>query len=138
MNLRLLCNIPHLQARQRAHCNVPAVSGTAHSWGISNSARYQRRGIIFRIGRTKWHARHPYYNDGSGAVQEVLPEIRPIGLGAPVITIGRHPDNIVVSKHPQVSPTMPAYSRSRRPIASSTSAVPTTPISMGNAFRIKL
>src|SRR5262249_25125789 len=36
-------------------------------------------------------------------VQEVLPEIHPIPLGAPVITIGRAPDNMVVLNHPQVS-----------------------------------
>lgn len=34
---------------------------------------------------------------------ERLPEIHPIPLGAPVITIGRAPDNVVVLNHPQVS-----------------------------------
>jgi ABC transport system ATP-binding/permease protein len=40
-----------------------------------------------------------------GAVTEldVVPEVPPIRLNAPVITIGRFPNNMVVLKHPQVS-----------------------------------
>jgi ABC-type multidrug transport system ATPase subunit/pSer/pThr/pTyr-binding forkhead associated (FHA) protein len=61
------------------------------------------RGDIFRIGDEHGTLVTLAYNDGSGAAQEVLPEIRPIPLGAPVITIGRHPSNMVVLNHPQVS-----------------------------------
>src|SRR5579875_590466 len=43
------------------------------------------------------------YNDGSGAAQETKTEMRPLPLGAAVITIGRAPDNMVVLSHPQVS-----------------------------------
>ncbi len=43
------------------------------------------------------------YNDGSGATQDVVPEIRPIPLGARELTLGRLHDNTVVLNHPQVS-----------------------------------
>ena len=61
------------------------------------------RGDIFRIGDEHGTLVTLTFNDGSGAVQEVLPEIRPIPLGAPVITLGRQPNNTVVLNHPQVS-----------------------------------
>ena len=61
------------------------------------------RGDIFRIGDEDGTLVTLTYNDGSGAVQDFVPEVRPIPLGAPVITIGRHPDNMVVLSHPQVS-----------------------------------
>jgi len=61
------------------------------------------RGDIFRIGDEHGTLVTLTYNDGSGAIQDVVPEIRPIPLGAPEITIGRLPDNIVVLSHPQVS-----------------------------------
>ncbi len=61
------------------------------------------RGDIFRIGDEHGTLVTLTFNDGSGAVQEVVPEIRPIQLGAPTITIGRLPDNTVVLNNPQVS-----------------------------------
>src|SRR5207248_3597682 len=61
------------------------------------------RGDIFRIGDEHGTLVTLTFNDGSGAVQEVVPEIHPIRLGAPVITIGRHQDNMVVLNNPQVS-----------------------------------
>ncbi len=61
------------------------------------------RGDVFRISDEHGSFVTLTYNDGSGAVQDVIPEIRPIQLGAPVITIGRLPDNVVVLNHPQVS-----------------------------------
>ena len=61
------------------------------------------RGDIFRIGDEHGTLVTLTYNDGSGAVQDVVSEARPIPLGAPVITIGRLPDNMVVLGHPQVS-----------------------------------
>lgn len=61
------------------------------------------RGDIFRIGDEHGTMVTLAFNDGSGAAQEVLPEIRPIPLGAPVITLGRLRDNMVVLDHPQVS-----------------------------------
>lgn len=61
------------------------------------------RGDIFRIGDEHGTLVTLTFNDGSGAVQEVVPEIRPIQLGAPTITIGRHQDNTVVLNNPQVS-----------------------------------
>ena len=61
------------------------------------------RGDIFRIGDEHGTLVTLTYNDGSGAVQEIVPEIRPIPLGAPVITLGRLPDNMVVLNHPQIS-----------------------------------
>jgi ABC transport system ATP-binding/permease protein len=61
------------------------------------------RGDIFRIGDEHGTLVTLTYYDGSTALQEVLPEIRPIPLGAPLIRLGRHPDNSVVLDHPQVS-----------------------------------
>ncbi len=61
------------------------------------------RGDIFRIGDEHGTLVTLTYNDGSGAVQDIVPEVRPIPLGAPVITIGRMPENMVVLSHPQVS-----------------------------------
>jgi ABC-type multidrug transport system ATPase subunit len=61
------------------------------------------RGDVFRISDENGTFVTLTYNDGSGMAQEVLPDIRPIPLGAPVITIGRAPDNTVVLNHPQVS-----------------------------------
>jgi len=61
------------------------------------------RGDVFRISDENGTFVTLTYNDGSGMAQEVLPEIRPIPLGAPVITLGRAQDNAVVLNHPQVS-----------------------------------
>ncbi len=61
------------------------------------------RGDFFRIGDEHGTLVTISYNDGSGASQDIVQEIRPIPLGAPVITIGRISDNMVVLNHPQVS-----------------------------------
>jgi ABC-type multidrug transport system ATPase subunit/pSer/pThr/pTyr-binding forkhead associated (FHA) protein len=61
------------------------------------------RGDIFRIGDEHGTLVTLTFNDGSGAPQDILPEIRPIPLGAPLLTIGRAPDNTMVLNHPQVS-----------------------------------
>ncbi|HEY4387018.1 MAG TPA: ATP-binding cassette domain-containing protein, partial [Ktedonobacteraceae bacterium] len=62
-----------------------------------------KRGDVIRISDENGTFVSLAYNDGSGAPQEVIPEIRPIPLGAPVITLGRLPDNNVILNHPQVS-----------------------------------
>ncbi|MDQ6661927.1 MAG: FHA domain-containing protein, partial [Chloroflexota bacterium] len=61
------------------------------------------RGDIFRIGDEHGTLITLTFNDGSGAPQDIIPEIHPIPLGVPVITLGRLPDNTVVLNHPQVS-----------------------------------
>ena len=61
------------------------------------------RGDIFRIGDEHGSVVTLTYNDGSAAAQDIVSEIRPIPLGAPQISLGRHPDNAVVLNHPQVS-----------------------------------
>ncbi len=61
------------------------------------------RGDFFRIADEHGSFVTLTYNDGSGAAQETVPEIKPFQLGAAVITIGRAPDNMVVLNHPQVS-----------------------------------
>jgi ABC-type multidrug transport system ATPase subunit/pSer/pThr/pTyr-binding forkhead associated (FHA) protein len=73
---------------------------------IAGDEKFRRvltRGDIFRISNEDGTFVTLSYNDGSGAVQEALPEIRPIPLGQPTITIGRLPGNAVVLNHPQVS-----------------------------------
>jgi ABC-type multidrug transport system ATPase subunit/pSer/pThr/pTyr-binding forkhead associated (FHA) protein len=61
------------------------------------------RGDIFRIGDEHGTLVTLTFDDGSGASQELVPEIHPIPLGAKTITIGRASDNTVVLNHPQVS-----------------------------------
>jgi len=61
------------------------------------------RGDVFRISDENGTFVTLTYNDGSGMTQDIIPEIHPIPLGAPVITIGRALDNTVVLNHPQVS-----------------------------------
>ena len=61
------------------------------------------RGDIFRIGDEHGTLVTLTYNDGSAAAQDIVPAIRPIPLGAPLISLGRQPDNVVVLNHPLVS-----------------------------------
>ncbi len=61
------------------------------------------RGDFFRIGDEHGTLVTLAYDDGSGALQDLVPEVRPFTLGAPVITIGRETDNMVVLNHPMVS-----------------------------------
>ena len=61
------------------------------------------QGDVFRIGNEFGTLVTLTYNDGSGKKRELVPAMRPIPLGAPQITIGRGPDNMVVLQHPQVS-----------------------------------
>jgi len=62
-----------------------------------------KRGDVFRIGDSHGTLVTLTFNDGTGAPQEVLPDIHPIPLRDSLITIGRLPDNQVVLNHPQVS-----------------------------------
>ncbi len=62
------------------------------------------RGDIFRIADEHGTFVTLAYNDGSGAIQEAIPDIKPFQLGtSALVTIGRTPDNMVVLNHPQVS-----------------------------------
>lgn len=61
------------------------------------------RGDIIRISDEHGTLVTLTYNDGTGVAQDAIPDIRPIALGAPVITLGRASDNTVVLNHPQVS-----------------------------------
>ena len=62
------------------------------------------RGDIFRIADEHGTFVTLAFNDGSGAVQEAVPNIRPFQLSTTaIVTIGRTPDNMVVLNHPQVS-----------------------------------
>jgi ABC-type multidrug transport system ATPase subunit/pSer/pThr/pTyr-binding forkhead associated (FHA) protein len=60
-------------------------------------------GDIFRIGDEHGTLITLTFSDGSNASLETTPEIHPIPLGAPLITIGRAPDNMIVLAHPLVS-----------------------------------
>jgi len=62
-----------------------------------------KRGDIIRITDENGTFVSLTYNDGSGQVQEAVPELHPIALGAPVLSFGRANDNSVVLNHPQVS-----------------------------------
>lgn len=61
------------------------------------------QGDVFRIGNEFGTLVTLTYNDGSGKKRDRVPALPPIMLGAPLITIGRGPDNMVVLQHPQVS-----------------------------------
>src|SRR6266705_597050 len=74
-----------------------------HIQGDEKFRKPLARGDIFRIGDEHGTLVTLTYNDGSGAIQDVVSEVHPIPLGAPVITIGRLPENMVVLSHPQVS-----------------------------------
>lgn len=65
--------------------------------------RVLQRGDIFRIGDENGTFASLIYNDGSGEEQEPAPQMPPIQLGEPVITLGRESDNRVVLQHPQIS-----------------------------------
>ncbi len=93
---------PHPRARNNQTRNGIDYKGQAIA-GNQQFRKVLTRGDIFRISDEHGTFVTLTYNDGSGASQELLPEIRPIPLGAPLITIGRAPDNTVVLNHPQVS-----------------------------------
>jgi len=93
---------PHPNARGGRTLNGLLYQGR-HIQGDEQFRKALARGDIFRIGDENGTLVTLTYNDGSGRPQEVLQEMQPIPLQAPVITIGRHPDNMVVLKHPQVS-----------------------------------
>jgi len=61
------------------------------------------RGDLFRITDEHGTFVTLAYDDGTGVSQEILPDVRPLPLGAPLITIGRAPDNMVTLNHLQVS-----------------------------------
>ncbi len=93
---------PHPQSRNQRTLNGLLYQGQH----ISGNQVYRKplaRGDIFRIGDENGTLVTLTFNDGSGAAQEVMPDIHPVPLNAPVITIGRHRENTVVLKHPQVS-----------------------------------
>ena len=93
---------PHPQARNGRTLNGIIYQGR-HIKGDETFRKPLARGDFFRIGDEHGTLVTISYNDGSGAAQDIVPEIRPIPLNAPVITIGRHPDNMIVLNHPQVS-----------------------------------
>lgn len=74
-----------------------------HIKGDESFRKVLTQGDVFRIGNEFGTLVTLTFNDGSGKKRELLPVIRPIPLGAPQITIGRGPDNMVVLQHPQVS-----------------------------------
>jgi ABC-type multidrug transport system ATPase subunit/pSer/pThr/pTyr-binding forkhead associated (FHA) protein len=93
---------PHPRARNGQTRNGIDYMGQAIR-GDQSFRKALTRGDILRVSDEHGTFVTLTYNDGSDAIQEALPEIRPIPLGAPVISIGRAPDNTVVLNHPQVS-----------------------------------
>ncbi|GAC1364596.1 MAG: hypothetical protein PVS3B1_25990 [Ktedonobacteraceae bacterium] len=71
--------------------------------GTEQFRQVLKRGDLIRITDENGTFVSLTYNDGSGQAQEAVPELHPITLGAPVITLGRAADNMVVLNHPQVS-----------------------------------
>jgi ABC transport system ATP-binding/permease protein len=93
---------PHPRARGQKTLNGLLYEGR-YIRGDEAFRKTLTRGDIFRIGDANGTLVTLTFNDGSGAPQLPVPQIRPIQLSAPVITIGRLPDNTVMLNHPQVS-----------------------------------
>ena len=74
-----------------------------HIQGHEQFRKPLMQGDVFRIGNAFGTLVTLTYNDGSGRVREQVPTLPSIQLGAPQITIGRGPDNMVVLTHPQIS-----------------------------------
>ncbi len=74
-----------------------------HYQGEEPFRKVLTQGDVFRIGNEFGTLVTLTFNDGSGKKREIVPAMRPIPLGAPQISIGRGPDNMVVLQHPQVS-----------------------------------
>ncbi|TMB75298.1 MAG: FHA domain-containing protein [Chloroflexi bacterium] len=60
-------------------------------------------GDVVRIGNQYGTMVALTYHDGNIIARQPVPDMAPIPLGAPLITIGRRPSNTVVLNHPQVS-----------------------------------
>src|SRR5256886_13374825 len=60
-------------------------------------------GQVEQLAREHNNQLMPPSLNGAGGVQAPTPEIQPVKLGDPVISIGRYPDNTVVLNHPLVS-----------------------------------
>lgn len=84
-----------------------------HIRGVERFRKPLEQGDVFSIGDEHGTVVTLVYNDGNittedhpatgdHSAQECLPEVHPILLGAPEITIGRLPDSTVVLNHPQV------------------------------------
>jgi ABC-type multidrug transport system ATPase subunit/pSer/pThr/pTyr-binding forkhead associated (FHA) protein len=92
----------HPHPKREKTLNGIDYNGTSIS-GTTQFREVLKRGDVIRISDESGTFVSLAFNDGSGAPQEVIPEIRPIPLGAALITLGRLPDNNVVLNHPQVS-----------------------------------
>src|SRR5436305_890955 len=93
---------PHPNARNGRTLNGIDCAGRVIR-GDEQFRKELARGDLFRISDEHGSFVTLTYNDGTGAPQEQLPEIRPIPLGTKEITLGRLADNNVVLSHPQVS-----------------------------------
>ena len=93
---------PHPGARNGKTTNGLLYQGR-HIPGDQRYYQKLMRGDIYRVGDQNGTLVTLTFNDGSGAIQEALPEIRPIPLTVPLVTIGRHSSNTVTLRHPQVS-----------------------------------
>ncbi len=94
---------PHPRAREQKTLNGLLYQGRHIRGDETFRSEPLKHGDILRIGSESSIVVTLAYNDGTGAPQDALPEIHPIQLTDPVVTIGRYPDNIVVLDHLQVS-----------------------------------
>jgi len=75
-----------------------------HSHGDEPFTHVLSNGDVFRIGNQYGTLVTLTYHDSSSSIaRQPVPDIAPIPLGAPLITIGRGPGNTIVLNHPQVS-----------------------------------
>ena len=74
-----------------------------HYQGDESFTHVLSNGDVFRIGNQYGTLVTLTYHDSSSLVPQPVPDLAPIPLGAPLITIGRGSGNSVVLNHPQVS-----------------------------------
>lgn len=94
---------PHPQARGQKTRNGLLYQGREIRGEELFRSEPLKAGDSFRIGNENSIVITLVYHDGTDTPEDVLPEIHPIPLSDPVITIGRYPDNSVVVDHLQVS-----------------------------------
>lgn len=99
---QLLLIHPHpLQPQHKTTNGIPYQG--KHFQGDEPFTHVLSNGDVFRIGNQYGTLVTLTYHDSSSIARPLVPDIAPIPLGGPLITIGRGPGNTVVLNHPQVS-----------------------------------
>lgn len=93
---------PHPQRQQMGTANGFSYQGRQYQ-GTEQFTRLLQHGDVFRIGEPGGAMVSIAFDDGSGNVQDTLPQIRDVYLRGKTLTLGRAPDNDVQLNHETVS-----------------------------------